>query len=46
MNAEIYKNIRVKTETWRKLKKVAFEMEIPLTKLIDMMLEAFQSGKK
>jgi predicted DNA-binding ribbon-helix-helix protein len=34
-----YKSVRVKTETYKKLKLLAVEMEVPITQLIDLMHE-------
>ncbi|MCX7106215.1 MAG: hypothetical protein NTV66_01395, partial [Methylococcales bacterium] len=40
-----YKMLRVKTETYKQLKQIALDFDIPLTKLIDKLLEAHQKQK-
>lgn len=36
-----YKSVRVKTDTYKKLKRLAVEMEVPITRLIDLMYDAY-----
>ncbi|MBZ4202760.1 MAG: ribbon-helix-helix domain-containing protein [Methylovulum sp.] len=38
MNIENYKSVRIKSDTYKKLKLLSVETEIPITKLIDLML--------
>ena len=37
-----YKMLRVKSETYKQLKQLALDFDIPLTKLIDKLLEEHQ----
>lgn len=46
MNKETYKTIRIKSETYKKIRLLAFEKEIPITRLIDLMLADFESVSK
>jgi len=43
-----YKMLRVKADTYKQLKMVALELDIPLTKLVDKLLEEYakQINKK
>ena len=38
---ENYKSVRIKTDTYKKLRHLAIEMDIPITKLIELMYEKF-----
>lgn len=38
---ENYKSVRIKTDTYKKLRHLAIEMEIPITKLIELMYDKF-----
>lgn len=40
-----YKMLRVKSETYKQLKQLALDFDIPLTKLIDKLLEEHQKQK-
>ena len=40
-----YKMLRVKTETYKRLKQIALDFDMPLTKLIDKLLEEHQKQK-
>ena len=40
-----YKMLRVKTETYKQLKQIALDFDIPLTRLIDKLLEEHQKQK-
>jgi len=45
MNAENYKSVRIKSGTYKKLKLLSVEMEMPMTKLIDLMLSEYLKSK-
>jgi len=40
-----YKMLRVKAETYKQLKQLALDFDIPLTQLIDKLLEEHQTQK-
>lgn len=46
MQKEKYKAARIKTETYKKIKLLAVEMDIPITQLIERMFEVFTEKQK
>ena len=46
MQKENYKAVRIKTETYKKIKLLAVELDIPITKLIERMSEMFTEKQK
>jgi predicted DNA-binding ribbon-helix-helix protein len=42
---EAYKSARIKTETYKQLKLIAIERGMPLTQLIDFLLEEYLKKK-
>ena len=46
MQKEKYKAVRIKTETYKKIKLLAVELEIPITQLIERMFNAFTEKHK
>ena len=45
MQKEKYKAVRIKTETYQKIKLLAVELDIPLTQLIELMLTEFTAKR-
>ena len=41
MKTENYKSVRIKTDTYKKLRHLAIELDIPITKLIELMYNRF-----
>ena len=37
-----YKSVRIKKETYKQMKLIAVELDIPFTKLIDLLLEKYR----
>ena len=46
MQKENYKAVRIKTETYKKIKLLAVELDIPITKLTERMFEMFTEKQK
>jgi len=46
MQKENYKAVRIKTETYKKIKLLAVELDIPITQLIERMFETFIDKNK
>lgn len=46
MQKENYKAVRIKTETYKKIKLLAVELEIPITQLIERMFNVFTEKQK
>lgn len=40
-----YKMLRVNADTYKRLKQIALDLDIPLTKLIDKLLDEHQKHK-
>lgn len=40
-----YKAVRIKTDTYKKIKQLALDMDIPITRLIDRLYEERKLGK-
>ena len=38
---ETYKTVRVKTETYKKLKQLALDLDMPLTRLINLLYNEY-----
>ena len=41
MKTENYKAVRIKTDTYKKIKLLAVEMDMPITRLIDLMYDEY-----
>lgn len=46
MQKENYKAVRIKADTYKKIKLLAIELGVPITKLIERMLETFIEQSK
>lgn len=46
MQKENYKAVRIKTDTYKKIKLLAIELDVPITQLIERMLETFIAERK
>lgn len=46
MQKENYKAVRIKTETYKKIKLLAVELDIPITQLIERMFKMFTEKQK
>ena len=46
MQKENYKAVRIKTETYKKIKLLVVELDIPITQLIERMFEMFTEKQK
>jgi hypothetical protein len=46
MQKERYKAVRIKTDTYKKIKLLAVELDMPITQLIERMFEAFAANRK
>ena len=46
MQKENYKAVRIKTETYKKIKLLAVELDIPIMQLIERMFEMFTEKQK
>jgi len=45
LNVENYKSVRIKSDTYKKLKLLSVETEIPITKLIDLIYAEYLKSK-
>lgn len=45
MQKEKYKAVRIKTETYKKIKLLAVELDIPITQLIELMFTEFTAKR-
>lgn len=46
MQKENYKSIKIKSDSYKRIKLLAVKIDIPITRLIDLMLESFLAEKK
>ena len=42
---ENYRSVRIKADTYKKLKLLAVEMEVPITRLIDLIHDEYTKSK-
>jgi len=41
MNSKNYKSIRIKNETYKSIKLLAIELDIPVTRVLDILYESY-----